>query len=417
MQYEIQKVLARGRGRNVKWELLTEYYDLPLSKLSSDYVNVVIELNHPTFETTKHFYFEDVVETISDFKQTFGEWITSMQGQSFPFKDGEPVVKYIPVDHSDVWMAGFNVEMTKMGSHPENDWPRSHKRDLLVTHPTSSIKDIFNHCIVSVNGLLHRTSYSEYGLYVVDGAHGKHESDKVQMALTSFDGIGKVEQINITSDMVFKPTETLPLYESTYINLGVPTEGKTLLLSLGGYLHVLDKTYLSLGDGLVKIDFNNYPMIQRYYESKDLIDVSGLEYTEFSGNPDQRMVKELLESEVWIKQLLDLSQTFAILIDTPSIVFSKQIIEKSNLPGTFYHHSKPRLPLMSQRGKLKEYWAKEDDGIWVINCDTNLLPNYQFEQGFYRDLYSVTPHKVPYKPFIYDRGFLLDIGIEYIDVK
>jgi hypothetical protein len=67
-------------------------------------------------------------------------------------------------------------------------------------------------------------------------------------------------------------------------------------------------------------------------------------------------------------------------------------------------------PLQSLRGKTLSYWAHDDDGVWVINCSNNLLPNYQFETGPYEQYESVTDQKLPANPYREDRAWLLEIG-------
>jgi hypothetical protein len=212
--------------------------------------------------------------------------------------------------------------------------------------------------------------------------------------------------------MLYRPQEAAKHYQYAHLNLGVDTENRTVLLVLGGYLHILDNLYKEIGNGLIQIDFNNYPMIQRYYDSRSLMNVALLDaqLESFEQNESQRVVSELLRSETTIENFLDLPESFAVVVNTPNLYVERHQVERSGLPGIFFWHDVPRWPLLCQRGKLKEYWAQDDDGKWVISCESNLVPNYQFEHTHYETLVSVTDHKVPSNPYYADRGYLLEIG-------
>jgi hypothetical protein len=383
-----------------------------LQVLLSDYHSAQIELAHPTLSSEQYLTLDAIRERVTDQSLTFDEWLDTLGDASLPTVLGKPQLKTVTVDHRDGWMSGFNVEPTRMGSHPDNDWAAEHEVDLLLTRPDTDYRKLYDNCLVTVNGLVRQTSYSEQGLYVVNGAQAKVGSSETNLSLTDFSKLGGLEFVNLTKEMLYRPQEAAKHYQYAHLNLGVDTENRTVLLVLGGYLHILDNLYKEIGNGLIQIDFNNYPMIQRYYDSRSLMNVALLDaqLESFEQNESQRVVSELLRSETTIENFLDLPESFAVVVNTPNLYVERHQVERSGLPGIFFWHDVPRWPLLCQRGKLKEYWAQDDDGKWVISCESNLVPNYQFEHTHYETLVSVTDHKVPSNPYYADRGYLLEIG-------
>lgn len=416
MQYSINRVIGKVKGYGGRYTNI-DLTGLTFRDLYQDYLDVHFEVTHPTYTEKKFVKLDDIQGRVTNASMTPTEWLGSIDNESLPSHPGSLEIVTSEIGHRDAFMAGFDVERTLMGYHPENEFPMKDRKDLLLTKDGVDYDRMQRNCIVTVNGLVQQTSASEYGLYVVDGAYGQDHANETQIAITSFQDVGEIEIVNVDESNIYQPNENNKLYQYTYLNLGVETENKTILMVMGGYLHVLDDSYLPIGNGLVRIDFNNYPIIQRYYESMDYIDLSGLEYTPFGHNETQRSVKEVLESDTWIKSMLNLKQTFFIVVDNPHVFVERLQLEKSGLVGTFYTNMTPTLPLSTQRGKLKEYWAYEDDGRWVVNCVSNLVPNYQFEHSHYRKLDNVTSQKMPTSPYYHDRGFFLRIGCDKVKVK
>lgn len=413
MSYQYLSAIAQPKEPGGRWQAV-ELIDLTFTEIFETYRQAKILIDHVSYETPKHLDLEALRPIVGNPNQVFALWLANRGDASLPVEDGHPEITTQSVDHRDVWMAGFDVKVSRMGSHPETDWTVDAQPDLLLTKDGVDYAHMYRHVLVSVNGLLHRTSYSQAGLYVVDGNYGALNGNQTQMGLTDFSDVGELTFVNLNPSMLYRPTENGKYYNYAHLDLGVDTEDKVIMLVIGGYPHLLDNTYKIIGNGLVQIDFNNYPMIQRYYESKGLIDQTSITYRGSSNNESQIRVSDLLQSESTIEQLLSLSQSFAVIIDAKDLYVEKRQIEKSDLPGVFLSRERPMLPLVTQRGKWVPYWAHQEEDVWVVKCESNLVPNYQFEHTEYYSLYAVTDHKVPYKPYRHDRGWLMDIGNDIV---
>lgn len=409
MAYNYVKSIAKSKDRGARW-VEVDISDMLISEIDNTYRDVKIELTHSQLNENQVLILEDIKHIFVSTGLTFSEWLIENGESSLPTTPGVVSITTSTIHYRDGYVAGFDVTPAKMGSSPDVEWPVGELRDLLMTKDSVSYQEVYDYCLVTVNGLVHRTSLSQYGIYLQDAAYSKELSQLNHFGLMSFLDVGKIEYIDVDSTMLYKQSDQNKHYRNAHVNLGVSTQGKSLIMVVGGYMHIYDKSYVQIGDGLVRIDFSNYPLVQRYYESKNVIDLSTLPHTPFDSNDDQRLVADLIESEAYIEALFDLPQTFFILVDTPHLYVQHHKLEHSGLPGRFYSTVYPDFPLVTERGKLSEYIPFYEDGKWVIACESNRLPNYQFETAPYRGFLSITPQKNPYKPYRRSSGYLLEIG-------
>lgn len=409
MSYTYLYAIAKPKAKGSRW-VERDLSGMTFSEMYDEFRDAKIAIGHPVFESDYYIELDEIRSMITDPDQRLVIWLNRLGSQSLPVEEGKPVLENRTVECRDVWMTGFDVQATRMGSHPETPWTDETMTDLLLTKDGVDYRDAYRRLLVSVDGFIHRTSYSQDGLYVVDGARGRIEANRTQLSLIDFGKVGELQFVDIRPKMLYRPNPDGKHYQYAHLNLGVPTEGKTVMLVIGGYPHLLDNAYKMIGDGLVQIDFNNYPLLQRYYESRQFVDWEHVSFTEVGSMDTQRLVREVLRSEKFIEGLLYSSQTFAVIIDSPDVYVERHQVEKTDLPGIFLAYDQPDWPLESLRGRWLPYWAHKEEDRWVVNCGDNSLPNYVFEHTDYESLYSVTDQKIPTQPHYRDRGFLVEIG-------
>lgn len=408
MTYQYEAAIVKSHTPASRWTEMN-ILDLDGRTLMSEYRQILVQLSHTTLTEPVVLDLSLLHDELAGMTTTFATWLASLGNRSLPTKPGTITRNEVHVRFWDAWRTQLKINPSRMGSHPESNYSASEKRDLLLSGLDLDYLQLQQQTLVTVNGLLHLTSGSGHGLYVVDGAY---QRDRTMVGLLDFSDVGNVEQVPLTSDMLYRPHPDNQYYQQAHLNLGRSLEGRYVLLSIGGYLHAYDDFYRLIGDGLLQLDFNSYPMIQRYYESKDLIDLNSLPVTQYENGWNLRSVDELLRSDDTIAALLDLPQSFAILIDAPDLYVDRIPLEKTQFAGTYINYHQPYLPLQCQRGKLKEYWWQEDYGQWVVRVDDNKVPNYQFETSSFEDQTMVTNQRLPARRFRYDRAYWLDIGRE-----
>lgn len=407
--YTYISAIAKLNKRNSRW-LVEDLQNVTFGELFSQYREVIFELNHTHIAGSISLNLKDIQTATLDLSMTIVQFLESVGNQVLPTTEGRPTINIRTVHYKDAIDAGYNVLATKIGTHHEIDWPLDVARDLLLSKGGINYDFMYKHCLVTVNGLLHRTSQSVNGLYVVDGAYSRTVANDTLVGLISFADVAELSFINLHETMLFRPVNDSKHYNKAYLNVGQSLEGKTVLLSLGGYLHVLDEAYRVIGDNVVVIDFNNLPLLERYYESSELIDLSSLDFTKALSNPDQRVVNEIIESESFIKKYLNLPQSFLIVVDAPSLYCVKHLLERTPAPGSFTTELLPKWPIRSLNGRLPEYTVRRDNEKFILRIVNDIIPNYQFNTTDWQDEESVSSSRLPFKPFIRDRAFMLEIG-------
>ena len=279
-----------------------------------------------------------------------------------------------------------------------------------LTRDDTDYNEFYNNCLVSVNGYYHLLDTDGInGVMVLDAFRTLNVSRQNQMGILSFKQFGGIKRYPITDSMITSYLDDSPEVGTVRLNLPFDIASKSVIFCLGGYLRFVDNTnILQISDSVFKINFNNMPMLDIYYESKKYIDLSSLplEYTIF--NQDQISVNQLRSAEN-LKAYLKLSQSFIIVIDTPTIATTKQHVKKTGIPGMYIAYTKPELPLVVGNGRHAEYIARLEDGQYGINIYDNVVENRLYDTILRQSLTTTDGTKRPDSPGEIADCYLLNI--------
>jgi hypothetical protein len=212
--------------------------------------------------------------------------------------------------------------------------------------------------------------------------------------------------------MFFKQKSTQSYANHAYLNLGRDLTNYTVMVVIGGYLHVLDsKTVRMVGTNSIVIDFNNLPLFERYFESKPHIDLSGLPLTSYPNNSEAFSVDDML-SDAFIKAYLTLSQSFVVLIDNTELSTDLVRVRAAKFPNLYVSYADPQWPLVAGYGKVSEYWSVEEDGQWALTTEDTLRDNYLFHTVEAKAQVTLTDSRNPMNPQDISPAFFLRIGCD-----
>lgn len=408
MSYSYVRAIAKPKGRMGRWQNV-DLSTMPLYQIYETYAAVYLVLTNPYEEGEVALDLDAVRDSVSLDSRTIRLWLNSLGNKSLPTTDTIPQIVVRTTRYRDAWLANYDVKLVPRLANADADLPNSEKDDVLLTRAGTDYNTFYKHCLVSVNGLFHQTRYSVNGVYVTNAGKSGRIANRNNIGILSFLDVGELKFVPITTDMIYRPFEGNKLGNAAYINLKQSTENKTVLLVLGGYLHVLDQNYQIVGDGLIKIDFNNLPLTQRFFESKHLIDLSSLPLTQSKVNPDLVSLEELYSDAV-IERYLTLSQSFFVVVDAPELFVERYQLERTSLPGRYISHQEPRYHLELDLGRVGDYWVKTEDGQYVVAVDSNQVHRYQYETTGWQEAHAIDPSREPSHPWDYSRGFFVEIG-------
>lgn len=410
--YTYVNAIVKDRGRTGRWHE-ADLRALNLFDLWQHYAKVYLVLTHPSLPDPVSLDMELVRDHLSkiNFGTTVVQWLTDLGNATLPTSTTLPKIEPKYVRYRDARQAGYDIDLVHRTAHPDAELPNGAKTDLVMRKPGVDYTKFFESCLVSVNGMFHRTDHSPTEAYVIDGGLSGRIANDNQVGITSFEQVGKIEIVPITPEMIFKSNPAQKLGDWADIRIGRDTTNKAVFMVIGGYLHVQDKLVKVIGDGFVRVDFNNYPLPERYFESRKLIDLSSLtaHMTEKNGSYDQVALSELYSDEV-ITAYLTLSQSFFVLVDHPDVFVERLQLEVSQSPGVYFSDVVPEYPVIVGLGRMHEYLDVSEDGQYVLMGRGNLDSYYNFETTHWLTDNSIDPTRSTLNPTKFSRGYFLKIG-------
>lgn len=406
--YQYVSALARTYGENVHWEEV-DASTTPINALFLQYKKLWITLTHRELPYPVALDLIELKKELYDEKKTLPEWLASIGNRGLPVTEEIPKIVRRTAKYSDLWRLGYNIDRIDQTAHPDTDMPHSEKEDLLINKVGMDMELFWEYCLVTVNGLFHRTDVGPYGLHVIDGGLSGERANRNEVGALSFIDIGRVTTHAIKPTDIMKAHPDQPLVEVLHIKTEYPLENQKVGIVIGGYLHLLDNVIDVSGEHLLTVRLNNTHLHRRYFELKKHIDLSSFELNTTSKNEDQVVVSEIV-NDTNIIHWLTLSQSFIVLIDSDDLYVEKHLVEETQLPGVYLTQRTPSYPLCGALGKVYDYHPQYNDGVWRLGCHENFETNFQFETTHWSNTLSIDPSRVTTRPVEYARAHLLEIG-------
>lgn len=415
----------RRAGRWVEGDLAAE----PIGTLSANYGDVFLYIEYPGAgqPVTKALHWVDVTNLIVNYNPslTVQQWLTQMGNTTLPFETELPNEKICLVKYAQAWHAGYKVQAKGLNGSLNQDISVHYKEDLVITHPKFDPQRIRDNCLISVNGYFHLTDWTAEGVRVVDGNKTVLRTNDNQIGLYSFETIGKLKYVPITDEMIIPQNADTPLWDVTFLRLpdDIDLEGKTVLLVTGGYLNVLSDVYERTNDRIWRLSFGRMMFLNRFIQSSQDMDLTSLGLTVSKDDPTLLNAQELKEDSV-IRAYLKLSQSFFVIVDSPSMFQSFEPVQYLNLPGRFIGSKNEQLPLTGAYGRMLDYHiikepgmakaikAPETEQLYVYCSTENQRYNYDAHTRPWLDQTLVNGGKYPAQPSRNETAYYRILGVE-----
>lgn len=406
--YTYRRAVGRKQGVSERW------HDVDLTLLSlaealQQYQTLWVWVKHWHVEEEQTFDLTELRQELYADPRSFPDWVNTIGNRALPVVDTPPVFETHTVRYKDAWSAGYRVDPIGRNSHPDVEYAREDVEDLLLTHPTVDLGLFHRHCLVSINGHLHRTDHSPYGIHVMEGNRSGLLANRTEVGILSFLGVGELECVTISPDMVERAHPEQSLGTVAVINTGRDLDNKTVLLSLGGYLHVLDDSYAVMGNGRISVHLQKVPFPQRWFDGKRRLYVDSIPLSASDTNKDLTVVEELYGDDA-VTAYLTLSQSFLILVDAKDLYVDRHGVERTHLPGRYVAHHTGEFPLIGAQGALLDYHRHREHDRYVLAAYDARDTYYQFETTRWQRLPLIDSSKVTARMWDYSRPYLLEIG-------
>lgn len=413
--YQLVSAIGKVRAVGGRWSNL-QIGNTPMIDLYERYEKLYAVLSNPHYESVRCLDLQDIRYKYLGSSLTFNEVLAQESGNSLPTTAQIPKFKTTHAIYSDAVQARYKITPVSPAAHPQAATPPAERHWLALTREDTDYSLFFRSCLASVNGLIHLTDADSQRAYVVDGMKTARYSGKASLGLISFREVGALEFIPIKTSMIFRAREDLPLADRMYLNLGVSRPTKTAMLVLGGYLHALDnEAFYRINDTTFAINFKHIPLRDRYFDSRDLMDLSSLGLASAPGNSHEIDNDELFSDEV-LTRYATLSQSFIVFVDNPQLFVETISVRESSSANMAVSFSAPHWPMLTETGKLVNYWRVHEHGQWACSFEDGLRDNYNFNDSPQTQLHGIDDHRLPYQQVTYPRMRMLRIGsdIQYM---
>lgn len=394
--YQYVSAVLRKRGKNQVWQN-ADIAMMTLDQVFKTYQDGYITLTNPT----------TVYVDLNTLKRTAVPYAGSLPFINWIQSTGMPTLPTIPQPtftthhalYSEATQAQYTInrilpfDYTPGSNEPleichdesDNPPPDYHlMTNLEITKSGVDYNEFHQFVLVSINGFYHRSTITEKGMQVIDGSKSIDITGQTAVGLVSFREIGAVHQIAITPAMMGKQYADHPYREEMYINVGEDLTNRSVMVSIGGYLHVEDAcvTVVNQNPGVIRLRFSNIDMANRYFEMRDALDVRSLGLTTSDIRKNAVVVEEL-QSDQTLMRLMQMPQSFIVVVDTPSLYTETSPLYAPEILGLYDVPEEPLYPLRAPSGRQIEYWRHYSEGAgWRINTGSNITP---------KRLYTTTP--------------------------
>lgn len=408
--YEYQKAVVKHRRPDTRFEEI-DVRQMAVKSLLRNYENVYLVLKHPVLTKTQtldmqanNSLFVSVIEGV-----TLEQWLVSNGNTTLPTVDGIPKVTVNRVLARDAWQAGYVVDACVPSGSPYNDANDYDKTDIWLRRDDTDYIDVRNHCLATVNGLVHRLDADNDGVYIKDGGITFRHSQAAHVGLMSFKGVGKVHTATITPDMIFNPDPTKLHCDTVYLKVPFDTDNKVMGVVIGGYLHLATADLKVTGSRTLKIHMNRIPFLERYMVSRYVIDQSSMErFHEISeANVVDYDLQKFYSNEC-IAELLTLSQSFIVGVEVDHLLCKVHPTGRTFLPGRFYYNERPLWPLRTELGLLPAYTSVGVGDRWVLRIGNNLRQHRDINNRNFRWQNKVDEKRISGRPQTFAQGELLE---------
>lgn len=414
--------LDRRAGRWVEADLSNAL----VSTLSANYGDIYLYIEYPgpgkpILKALRWINVSTLITGVNP-NVTVQEWLTSVGNMTLPFEKELPNEKIRYVKYAQAWHCGYNIRPIARNGNVASTASKFSKEDLLLTHANIKPEFIRDYSMTTVNGYFHLTDWTVDGVRVYDGNSTVRKCNNNQIGQYSFETIGKLKYVPITDAMITQGTNSA-LWNGTYITMPkeIDLTNKTVLFVSGGFLNVLSNVYERTSDRTWRIHFGNMMFLDRIIRSIQDIDLSSLGLT-FDPKDPTRIDVEKLKSDDSVRAYLKLSQTFFVVVDSPSFFQYFEPVQSLKAPGRFADVKADRYPLTGAYGKMLDYHNIKEPGrhnpdieieqLYVYCATDNVRYNYDANKINWMKRPQVDGGCYPAHPLRHETAYYRMLGVE-----
>lgn len=408
--YKYKRAVCLSRSIGLTWEE-PDLENTPLCSLFSKYLHTYIVVHEVIIDKDINVDMETYRTEYSASCLTVAQWLDSMVGKTLNTVKDLPSDNLAYARYENAVLRNYQITPTKAGYQYPPEIPVADLPDLALTRDMTDITKLHTHCMMSVNGYFHRTDTDGIAGYILDGNVTAMKKRCSHTGILSFLNIGKITQYQFLDEDIIPLNEDGDLKDGIILRLPEEYREQSKIFVFGGYILQPDRVaFISNSDDTYVLYPKALPLLERYLESRDELDLSSIIVEAPLGNKDNAILTSDIFSDDNLRAWLKLSQSFVAVIDTPVLYYNQINVRVSNLPGFITAYQEPMWPLIMGYGKHVEYSKIAETQYWALRIQDPFYKQFTFQKAPIRVQPVVSDQFIPWKPYLRTQGYLLEIS-------
>lgn len=389
--------------RKMTWASI-EIKDKTLAELLASYSEVVITLDHPFFKEPEQLRLRDIKTKVWHYSGNIIQYLESIGDASLPTQpkfidlDKRTSVEYISLP-----AGGYTTTFTNRNYHPDTEIKRGACSDILVSRPDTNYERLGKSCVFTIGGYIQVPTIREDGILLPNALHLMDRLEKDSFGMFNLGVLGELVYLPITEENIKMSTPVVNTFANSIFLEHKYTDYKDyhLFLVIGGLLQPLD-TITVVGDHLLKVNLEDWPIVANYVHTKRVHDYEGIK--EVITEDTNEVVAKLMSNDGMAKWFEDES-TFIIGVtkvkDRPICLETKRH-PHSTFRGCYITSKPPTGLLRNNKNEIMDYVCIPRDGSFEVLTKEDFVPNYIIgDNAQWNQSKVITSMKDRRKPYSY----------------
>jgi len=249
--------------------------------------------------------------------------------------------------------------------------------------------------LISVNGIIHRTSVKDNKLYIMNATRMMLRSGKNHIGihlLRSFTDDLDISHIRLREEDIVHDDHH-PLYRKLYIKLPYIIQ-QPILIFLGYMILPDENHFYRVNDTTYCLEVDKMMYMQRLNELSSYMDIYQDLNVQVSPYNNSVVSVEEATSDTTILRALLHDNTFIIDTRYSAITATRIYLERSTIPSLFRTSQNPSYGLTGGYGKFIEYiYVRGYDGIYSVYTEDHVFDHYLMSKRDLRDIELYNAHR------------------------
>ena len=287
---------------------------------------------------------------------TVTNWLKAMGNKTLPHITEEPTFEFTKLNYADCAQSGYE----RLAVHPYSTiegYPLSSLTDLYVRKDGVDTTILDNNSVFVVNGYLHTHDGFKDGAKVTDGAKSMMYAKENNLGVISFHNCGGVKQYTLKPEMIHRSKDDITLYQEIVLELGIPLNGKGVLLSIAGMFVYSNDVFkiIDEANGIIVVNLARMNLLDRIYEAIKYVDFPELAIFK-NGDQVLQLATDIILSDAFILSLLRMSQTFVMVTEQPHHVVKREPVAYTGTYGRYHSHRFGYDIMVDSFGRIVPYF-------------------------------------------------------------